>query len=303
VITGALGVGKTTAILDLLRHRPEQQRWAVLLNEFGAVGIDGAILGAGANGYEVREVAGGCICCTAQTQLRVNLTRLLREVRPDRLLIEPTGLGHADAIIDLLRDEYLARAINLRATICLVDPAVMHNRAVLESPLFESQIQAADILVANRCDVAAQETVDAYLAFARALFPPKMLVATTSQGRLDPAWLDTDPLPHPERENCAAHDNLPSRHGRIFGPDVRFSHSALEQFFAHLSGDAQGAIERAKGVFRTGREWYLFNWARGALEKRALPYRRDSRIELIAHAGHAPDWARYDAMLQQSIRE
>ena len=75
IISGFLGVGKTTAILDLLHGHPKNERWAVLVNEFGEVGIDGAALAG--EGYFVKEVPGGCICCTAQTQMQVALTRLL----------------------------------------------------------------------------------------------------------------------------------------------------------------------------------------------------------------------------------
>src|SRR5688500_18872467 len=99
IVSGALGVGKTTAILAAVRHRPEGERWAVMVNEFGRVGIDGAVLSDGSSGLEVREIAGGCVCCTANLPLRLGLAKLVREVRPDRLFVEPTGLAHPASII------------------------------------------------------------------------------------------------------------------------------------------------------------------------------------------------------------
>ena len=102
IVTGFLGVGKTTAILDLLARRPAGARWAVLVNEFGQVGLDGAILPS-EGGVVVREIAGGCVCCTAGPQLGVAINRLLREHRPDRLILEPTGLASPASILDLLR--------------------------------------------------------------------------------------------------------------------------------------------------------------------------------------------------------
>lgn len=89
---GFLGVGKTTAILDLFKQKPKNENWAVLVNEFGKIGIDGAIYSAA--GITVKEVAGGCLCCAVGLPFQVSVNRLLKEVRPDRLLIEPTGLGH-----------------------------------------------------------------------------------------------------------------------------------------------------------------------------------------------------------------
>jgi G3E family GTPase len=92
LVMGFLGVGKTTAILDLLKQKPKNENWAVLVNEFGKIGIDGAIYTAA--GVTVKEVAGGCLCCAVGIPFQVSVNQLLKEVRPDRLLIEPTGLGH-----------------------------------------------------------------------------------------------------------------------------------------------------------------------------------------------------------------
>ena len=80
IITGFLGVGKTSAILHLLRYKPDNERWAVLVNEFGEIGVDGSLLQgrhAEANGVFVREVPGGCMCCTAGLPMQIALNQLL----------------------------------------------------------------------------------------------------------------------------------------------------------------------------------------------------------------------------------
>ncbi|MFO0103106.1 MAG: GTP-binding protein, partial [Betaproteobacteria bacterium] len=80
VLTGFLGAGKTTLIRHLLSGRPANERWAVIVNEFGIVGIDGTALAAARSGsttVELREVAGGCICCAANVPLRVAITDVL----------------------------------------------------------------------------------------------------------------------------------------------------------------------------------------------------------------------------------
>ena len=99
IITGFLGTGKTTAILQLLKQKPHDQRWAVLVNEFGEIGIDGALLSE--EGALIKEVPGGCMCCAAGVPMSVALTALLR-TKPDRLLVEPTGLGHAHKVLATL---------------------------------------------------------------------------------------------------------------------------------------------------------------------------------------------------------
>ena len=87
ILTGFLGVGKTTTILNLLKNKPEKENWAVLVNEFGEIGIDGALMTD--QGALIKEVPGGCMCCTAGVPMSVGITALLRQ-KPDRLLIEPT---------------------------------------------------------------------------------------------------------------------------------------------------------------------------------------------------------------------
>ena len=109
VVTGFLGAGKSTAILNLLKEKPEGERWAILVNEFGEVGIDGGLLGA-SSGREVfvREVPGGCMCCTAGLPMQMAMNMLLARAKPDRLLIEPTGLGHPYEVLVGLNDGLLS---------------------------------------------------------------------------------------------------------------------------------------------------------------------------------------------------
>ena len=80
IITGALGVGKTTQILKLLEEKPNSERWAVLVNEFGEIGIDGSLLETGRKGVFIREVPGGCMCCTSGLPMHIALNQLLRPV-------------------------------------------------------------------------------------------------------------------------------------------------------------------------------------------------------------------------------
>ena len=94
IITGFLGAGKSTAILNLLEQKPDNERWAVLVNEFGEVGIDGGMLaGNSDSGVYIREVPGGCMCCAAGLPMQMAMNMLLARAKPTRLIIEPTGLS------------------------------------------------------------------------------------------------------------------------------------------------------------------------------------------------------------------
>ena len=98
LVTGFLGSGKTTLINQLIASKPTDERWALLINEFGRIGIDGALLASSQatdsakNDIAIREVNGGCICCTSQLPLQIALSRLLSDHHPKRCLSSPQGL-------------------------------------------------------------------------------------------------------------------------------------------------------------------------------------------------------------------
>lgn len=96
IITGFLGAGKTTVLQQLIGQKPASERWAILVNEFGQLGLDAAVLSN--QGVQLSSVAGGCLCCLRSPLFQVSLNRLIREARPQRLWIEPSGLGHPDAL-------------------------------------------------------------------------------------------------------------------------------------------------------------------------------------------------------------
>lgn len=301
VISGALGVGKTTAILALLAGRPEGQRWAVLVNEFGQVGLDGALISDAGDGLEVREIAGGCICCTAGLPLKVGLTRLLREVRPDRLLIEPTGLAHPASIIDTLRSPGLREAVDLRATITIVDPRRFVAR--LSDPLYADQVRAADVLVAGFADLVSDEVLERFRAAAATLYPPPLVVATAAHGALDPAWLELRASPRARASILPPAPEVPER-GFVWPPEVVFDPIALEEALQDLVRPGPvfpAGVLRAKGVFRTPRGWRLLQATPDQMSFEPVAWRRDSRVEWIA-AGGPVDWDAVEARLEAAVK-
>ncbi len=296
MITGFLGVGKTTAILDLFSHRPPDGRWAVLVNEFGEIGIDGPVLEAG--GLSVAEVQGGCICCSAGMALRATLVRLLREVRPDRLLIEPTGLAHPASVIDALRSPGLREAVSLRAIIGLVDPRHVQSPRHAASAPWQDQIRLADVLVANKTDLATEAQLDAFRALARDAWPPKLAVAEISGGRLDPAWLELGPGDTPQITTIHAASDADGW-GIVWPPEVAFDRDALEQTLQQLvrPGEILSAgVLRLKGIFRLKRGWFLIQADAGRLSWSPIGHRRDSRVEILVPRQDV-DWTRVEAAL------
>jgi G3E family GTPase len=309
IITGFLGSGKTTAINHLLKHKPDGERWAVLVNEFGQVGIDGSLIRQ-QDGIEVKELAGGCLCCALGPSLPITLATLLRRFRPDRLLIEPTGLGHPARIVDTLQGEHFASVLDLRSIICLLDPAVLHQPEVLQQPGFLDQLNLADVIVLNRTDLAAPNLTQEAIALSHNMFPPKQGVFSTTQGQLQPDWLDLVhdgqlkaqfPQAHVPRAGTASvlapphvqeqPGPIPGHplcrkgqaqgyfsYGWVFSAEDRFDYSAISTFLDRL----QNAV-RIKAALAIGHTWIGYNRNRGdtAAELNELAWRRDSRIEIL----------------------
>ncbi|WP_412485969.1 CobW family GTP-binding protein [Shewanella chilikensis] len=157
LITGFLGSGKTTFIKALLANKPAGETWAVLVNEFGEIGIDAGLMGQSDSGVVIREVPGGCLCCAAGVPTQVAVTQLLARAKPDRLLIEPTGLGHPKEILKTLSSKQFAEVLSLKASICLFDPRKLSDKRYSEHENFLSQLQIADILLAGKQDLWQQQ--------------------------------------------------------------------------------------------------------------------------------------------------
>ncbi|MEE2757729.1 MAG: CobW family GTP-binding protein [Myxococcota bacterium] len=192
LISGPLGVGKTTTINQLLALKPENEKWAILVNEYGLVGLDAAFMqpASGGNtrtGVDIREVAGGCICCSAGFMFEVSLVMLLQR-RPNRLLIEPTGLAALSGILDTLERPGIRESVDVRSIICILDPK-RFERDIRRDEMFD-QVEAADVLLANRSDLATAAELESFMAWANRIFPPKRFVGPTEHGQIKLDLLD-----------------------------------------------------------------------------------------------------------------
>ena len=170
---------------------------------------------------------GPCIvCCTTAPMLPVALHFLLQDMRPDRLLIETSGLGHPAALVDNLRKNYADR-IELRATLGIVTPSDFAAPGMIDSnPVFRDQVQLSDVLVLNKLDTATPQLVADFQKWANDLFPPKLLVVATEQGRLEVEWLDVvgeDLTPRPPLDEWGGgvQPAQPPRHRRELASVLR----------------------------------------------------------------------------------
>src|SRR5262249_6336549 len=131
----------------------------------------------------------------ASSPIEFSLTELIQQTMPDRVLIEPTGLGHPAKVLDSLRGPWFRGVIDLRATVCLADSADYGDSRVTNADVFQDQLHMADVVVINKADRTSPQKLESFLTFVNGLFPPKSLIVTTSHGRFDLELLDTDLSP------------------------------------------------------------------------------------------------------------
>lgn len=179
LVTGFLGAGKTTLINQLLNAKPLGARWALLINEFGRIGIDGALLAQDNSNQQdiaISEVSGGCICCTSQLPLQLALTRLLSEHRPQRLLIEPTGLAHPRELLCQLSEPHWQTALNMQAVIAVLSALQWQNPKYRDHDGFQAHISAADVVIINRYEQLSSTCQQSLQSWITKLNPQAQLI-------------------------------------------------------------------------------------------------------------------------------
>jgi G3E family GTPase len=293
VIAGPLGAGKTSLIKHLLAQRPANERWAVLINEFGQIGLDAALLTRDADGIALGEVAGGCLCCVNGAPFQIGLGRLLRKARPDRLFIEPSGLGHPAQLLRQLSEAPWQGVLAVQPCVLVLDTQTL----VAGKPLPVAQQEAlnsAGLLLMNK----AEHIDDADRQRIAAQLPTRPLYWTQQ------AALPLSELPGLGVQAVAGVDNFVAPKGLAQLPAI-WTEPALpiclsqaqeggwsvgwrwhpsQTFDATLVGRWLESLawRRAKLVIHSVDGWVSAN----ALENSVLDWqpsewRRDSRIELI----------------------
>ena len=153
VVAGFLGSGKTTLLLQIARGlTAASQTVAIVENEVGEVGVDGAYLSK--QGMHVQELFGGCICCTLSVGLVETLNKVERLYQPDWTIVEPTGVARPGDLITSLRThgpQIRPQITDLRG-ITVVDASRYDMLAAIMSPMLTEQVKTADLLVVNKID-------------------------------------------------------------------------------------------------------------------------------------------------------
>ena len=183
MLSGFLGSGKTTLLNWLLAALPAGTRPAIVVNDFGAVTVDGALVDR--DRYAVAELASGCVCCTLSAPLQEALSALLDEEWPDTILMETTGLAEPAAFPALFAAPELAADIHLGNVVCVVD-ASTYLRYADHLLVLPRQVEQANTVIMNKVDLTDAATRDAVRRRLLATCPPGTLLLAAERCAVDP---------------------------------------------------------------------------------------------------------------------
>ena len=186
IISGFLGAGKTTFIKKLLEEAIAGEQVVLIENEFGEIGIDGGFLKD--SGIEIREMNSGCICCSLVGDFGRSLEEVLTKYQPDRVIIEPSGVGKLSDVMKAVRDVAANLDVALNSAVTVVDASKCKMYMKNFGEFFNNQVAYAGTIILSRTDVADVKKVDAAVKMLREA-NPKAVIVTTPVSQLTGAQL------------------------------------------------------------------------------------------------------------------
>jgi len=316
IIFGFLGSGKTTFIIKALEKWGAEEKIVVLVNEFGEVGIDGDLLTG--QGGDVVEMPSGCICCTLQADFRAQMLEISQTIKPDRVIVEPTGVATIAQVRSIVEAQLFEHVIEKINNVLIADATGFMDLYKANRHFVESQVRNAQLALLNKCD-----RVDKRKAMvtqgALSAINPEMTVLMTEFGAVD--WAEYQfalstapssgrrvgekdtthmggegegrPVHHHEEHSHEggglhvhfneAEDELGYESFGCVYHEESFDQWALEALFERLkaSNSGMGEIVRAKGIFRVADGWMLMELASGEFSSQPLRPSTGTKISII----------------------
>ena len=282
VFSGFLGAGKTTLIKKLIKEAYKGENLVLIENEFGEIGIDGGFLKEA--GIEIREMNSGCICCSLVGDFDASLKEVLKRFNPDRILIEPSGVGKLSDVIKAVSG-VLSEDVVLNSATAVVDAVKCKMYMKNFGEFFIDQIENADCIVLSRTDLADAEKIKTATDLIREKNTKATLITTPIE-KLDGADIlnameqsETiesikDELEHhhhhkhhdehDENCTCGCHDH--HHHAdEVFSSWGRettrqYTKDEIEAILNAMDDGEYGSILRAKGYVQAGEEWIYFDY-------------------------------------------
>jgi len=322
IVFGFLGSGKTTFIIRALEKWGAEEKIVVLVNEFGDVGIDGDLLTG--QGGDVVEMPSGCICCTLQADFRAQMLEISQAIKPDRVIVEPTGVATIAQVRSIVEAELFEHVIEKINNILIADATGFIGLYKANRHFVESQVRNAQLALLNKCDRVDKRNAMVTQG-ALSSINPEMTVLMTEFGAVDWAeyqfalstaplskedvWKEEDHLAQITAAGGVSHPHLHEdkdalgyeSFGCVYG-DLSFDQGRLEGLFQELnaSKSGMGEVVRAKGIFRVGDKWTLMELASGEFSSQPVGNSNESKVSII---GQGLDRKTIRAALDQCVEK
>ena len=296
IFSGFLGAGKTTLIRKLIQEAYKGEKLVLIENEFGDIAIDGGFLQDA--GIEITEMNSGCICCTLVGDFTKALKKVISEYAPDRILIEPSGVGKLSDVAAAVERVEDAK-IGSKVTVVDAGKAKMYARNVGE--FFNDQVASADLIVMSRTDTAGEKKILEATELLKGMNAEAGLI-TTPWAELDGAQIlaamqenglraEMEELKHEHEHHhhhhhhedgeecddpeCECHHHHHHHADEIFGSwgmetPKKFSEAELREKLSKLEDEEKyGAVLRAKGIVSASDgDWIYFDYVPGETDIR-----------------------------------
>lgn len=265
LITGSLGSGKTT----LLRHilAATRERLAIVMNEFGEVAIDSRVVAGQA--VRIVELAGGCVCCSLTGELEAAIEEILDSVKPDRIVVEATGIAESDALVYEVQDNI--PRVRLDGVIAIVDAdaAITYPRMGYTE---RTQLEVADLLLINKVDLVTPDDLDQVRARVRGINAEAAQI-TTVRCAVDLADLFSPSFPVRSKPS-PPESHQPTWQSFVFATEAMVDETCLRKVVA----DLPTSVFRAKGFVRLSDGGRLFNYVAGRTDWEDFPADRTKLV-------------------------
>ena len=308
LLFGFLGSGKTTLLRRILGERAGERKMAVIVNEFGEVGVDGEVI-AGSN-VNLVELTSGCLCCTLRGSLMSAVEELREKAAVEQIVVEATGVASPGDMLEDLNESRIARELDVGPLVTVVDAPKFTRLQQMLGEFYEEQVENADVLVLNKIDLATQGEIEEAKAAVREINPDAVLLFA-EQGDTDLALLLDGPESELLAQMKAEAEGHPHHHGHDGHGSARehghgehhdhhhhhhghaHSHAPAESFVMDASGDFSRAglvdafasmpdnVWRSKGFLTVDGEPSLLQFTMGQLQIDAAPARERPYLVVI----------------------
>ncbi len=251
IVCGVLGAGKTTFLKNILKLSDEKT--VVLVNDFGSAGIDGEVLSAG--GIETIELKSGCVCCSLRFDLIATIEKVMKQLHPDRLFIEPSGVASPGGILEVLN----TLKIQPVTVVGIVDATEFIDayEAEMYGWFFKSQVTWSDIILVNKTDLADEQKTEKTIHLIESLNQNAVIVPTVN------AVLNENLLQYETklRQDISDHGHVLQFETVTVKLDKQPGIEHLKEVFEKLADRKYGNVVRAKALVQTDQGPYRFDLA------------------------------------------